>query len=117
MMQCLDPMENKKQLPLLQSFEMLNLDMDVYNKILAIADVILDAIDMDQLLSAIAVKTELRPDSAKIKRLVVHACDLQDFSIEIVSKNTGILCVVQKLFSLKTKGKHFYLELCKQYYC
>lgn len=67
MMQCLDPMENKKQLPLLQSFEMLNLDMDVYNKILAIADVILDAIDMDQLLSAIAVKTELRPDSAKIK--------------------------------------------------
>lgn len=68
MMQYLDALEVKKQLPIFENITSDEQTISTINKVIAIAEVIINSIDIDKLLAVLAVKNDPRPDAAKIKR-------------------------------------------------
>lgn len=68
-LQSIDPMEHKRQLPVLKEENYSSLNADEAKKIIGICDTALKSINQDTLLAYFAVKADLRPDAANIKRL------------------------------------------------
>lgn len=79
-LQSLDPMEHKRQLPILQDSVVVKVETSnettdisdgaVKSKIIQVCDTALENIDQDGVLTFFAMKTDARSDTAKMKRFI-----------------------------------------------
>lgn len=68
MMQCLDALETKSQLPLFTDSELQKQNRATLTRITEIAELVISSVDTDKLLSFLAIKSDQRQDAAKLKR-------------------------------------------------
>lgn len=69
-MQIADPLDAKRAFPVLNS--KISFTKDAQNKIVSICDKVLENINEDSLLAFAAIKSDPRPDAAKIKTYVLE---------------------------------------------
>lgn len=68
MMQCLDALETKSQLPLFTDSELQKQNRATLTRITEIAELVISSVDTEKLLSFLAIKSDQRQDAAKLKR-------------------------------------------------
>ncbi|GLH08749.1 Tripeptidyl-peptidase 2 [Gryllus bimaculatus] len=99
MLQCLDSSEHKTNLPLLEMVE----DMDsalakTYNKIISVADTVINSVNQTVLLAYFGIKSDNRPDAAKIRSSMERQ---KQALVEALAKKGCALC---RIYNKKESG-------------
>lgn len=107
MLQALDPAENKKQLPSLESPEQTEEVSKLAHKVIEISDIIISKIDDIQLLAYFGAKNDNRPDAAKVKTTMERQ---KQALIESLYRRGVAYCRLYRILENEGKNK----EDCKE---